>query len=389
MRKTLLVIIALLVVIVTFQPILNVGPSDISFMEEPVEFSRFSGGDGSLGDPFKISNVTELQWMRNNSNHDKHFILINDIDASETRTWNWDGSRYLGFMPIGYSGDKFRGSFHGNNYTISGVYSNLTSSTNVGLFGYVGSVGLVQYLNVVDSNFTGYQNTGGIASYNDGLILNCSYQGNVTSTYYKTGGLVGYNFDGTIRNCTASVNVTSLGLEIFGMSGMVNGGLVGVNDRTIANSCAYGYVYGKAINGGLIGLNYGTVMNCSVNINVTGESGCGFVGGGPGNVKDSYAIGNITVDYSGEGFGYFGGTNQVVNSYYCINYTTINDDHNVTPYGIYKGQFDKWLQNGKSIDIDDYLTTIPGTNNYSLSNTNDFENVLPFIYYDYNSCVIG
>ncbi|MEA3558565.1 MAG: hypothetical protein U9R75_04860, partial [Candidatus Thermoplasmatota archaeon] len=41
----------------------------------------FAGGDGSAGNPYQISNVTELQWMGNTSDLGKHFILINDIDA--------------------------------------------------------------------------------------------------------------------------------------------------------------------------------------------------------------------------------------------------------------------------------------------------------------------
>ena len=55
----------------------------------------FSRGSGTESDPYRIYNVAQLQDI--NENHSAHYILVNDIDASETRLWN--GGK--GFLPIG------------------------------------------------------------------------------------------------------------------------------------------------------------------------------------------------------------------------------------------------------------------------------------------------
>ena len=48
----------------------------------------FSGGSGTSGDPYQISNVSELQNM--SSNLSAHYVLKNDINAYATKTWNSD-----------------------------------------------------------------------------------------------------------------------------------------------------------------------------------------------------------------------------------------------------------------------------------------------------------
>ena len=59
--------------------------------------------------------------------HNAHYILINDIDASDTSTWNCGA----GFKPIG---GIFNGSFDGRGYNISDLYINRPFTDNVGLF---------------------------------------------------------------------------------------------------------------------------------------------------------------------------------------------------------------------------------------------------------------
>ena len=47
----------------------------------------FSGnGSGTEEDPFQITNVKQLQEIEDD--FDAHYILMNDIDASETKFWN-------------------------------------------------------------------------------------------------------------------------------------------------------------------------------------------------------------------------------------------------------------------------------------------------------------
>ena len=86
-------------------------------------------GSGTLGDPYIIQDVTDLQNM--NLDLAAHYVLGNDIDASETLTWN-DGE---GFVPIGNFVDgPFTGSIDGAGYTISNLYENITFD----LGGYLG-----------------------------------------------------------------------------------------------------------------------------------------------------------------------------------------------------------------------------------------------------------
>ena len=50
-------------------------------------------GDGTASDPYEITNLAELQSI--NDDLDAHYILMNDINASETESWNklnWTGT---------------------------------------------------------------------------------------------------------------------------------------------------------------------------------------------------------------------------------------------------------------------------------------------------------
>jgi hypothetical protein len=56
-------------------------------------------GDGSSEDPFRIANLTQLKWIEENSQHwDKHFIQIDDIDASPSL----DGMREPAGPPLDF-----------------------------------------------------------------------------------------------------------------------------------------------------------------------------------------------------------------------------------------------------------------------------------------------
>src|SRR6056297_1049399 len=101
----------------------------ILFISPHYLIAQFAGGSGTEEDPYQISTVEELQEIKDYT--DKHFIQINDIDASETETWN-DGK---GFVPIGDDVVHFTGSYNGSDYIIDGLFINTTISY-VGLFGY-------------------------------------------------------------------------------------------------------------------------------------------------------------------------------------------------------------------------------------------------------------
>ncbi len=277
--------------------------------------TRFSGGDGSLGDPYHISNVDELQDM--SADLDQHFILINNIDASATSGWNWDTDHFEGFEPIGV----FTGSLDGRGYDITDLFINRTTSIgDVGLFRSIGTYavlenialkniivdgqyrvgGLVGFINggaVEDCYATGSvggtDNIGGLVGFNDGGYVSTCYTIGSVSGEYNIGGLVGFNEVGTVEDCYVTGSVSGNNAV---------GGLVGWNeDSTLSNCYVTGDVSGNNDVGGLVGFNDGgSVLNCYTTGSVSGslEVG-GLVGGniGGGSVEECYATSSV----SGEG----------------------------------------------------------------------------------------
>jgi len=297
----------------------------------------FSGGNGTASDPYSISNVTELQWMANTSNLDKHFVLVNDINASVTKTWN-SGA---GFVPIGTSSNTFIGRLDGNGYNITDLHINRSSIDYVGIFGYTGNGASIKDLNIVRSNITGGNYIGGLVGRNEGTVTNCSTAGNTSGTDFVgglvgsnsgavthchatgsksgtdiIGGLVGCNSYGTVKNCYSTGNVNGKnyvgGLVGYGFFSTVRdcyaagntiginivGGLVGYNDHysTMTNCYAVGNTSGIGRVGGLVGINSETVTNCYATGNTGGNVRVGGLVGDNyyGTVRDSYAMVTVT-----------------------------------------------------------------------------------------------
>ena len=235
--------------------------------------TRFAGGDGSLEDPFQVSNVTELQYM--NMDLAANYTLVNDINASETRQWN-DGK---GFSPVlnnidsgdfYFNGTPFTGSFDGQGYTISNLYINRSSESHIGLFGYAGIGASITNLTLWN-DVNGNEYVGGLTGRNMGTLNNCYAIGNVTGDGKHIGGLVGWN-SGTLERCYGKIDVTG---------GDIVGGLVGCNLGRIKNCYATGNVTGNWTVGGLVGfegMDNGSsiwIENCYATGNVTGNRGIG------------------------------------------------------------------------------------------------------------------
>ena len=228
----------------------------------------FSGaGSGTLGDPFQITNVAQLQEM--NDARNAHYILMNNINAVSTSGWN--GGQ--GFVPVGSSSSKFNGTFDGRNYNISNLFINRTT-VNQGMFGFTGlnsvikNVGLLNInINIALNTIFGH-NLGGLIAVNLGVVTNCSATGNVrySGNLSRVGGLVGSNirngtYYGSITNCYSGVNVN-------GTRGPA-GGLVGSNGGLISNSHASGSVSADTSVGGLVGVHaYGLINNSYATGNV-------------------------------------------------------------------------------------------------------------------------
>ncbi len=224
-----------------------------------------------------INNINQLQWM--NTALNGIYELGSNIDASDTSTWNSDGSGgYYGFDPIGDS-TKFEGNFDGLGYTISNLYINNASSNYAGLFGVVDRGSNISNLGLIDVDISGYWYVGGLVGYNYGEITN-SYASAEVSGNAIVGGLIGYN-SGTITNSYASGDVSG---------DLYVGGLAGNNHGTIENAYATGSATGISSVGGLAGNNYGTIENSYATGSVTGiySNIGGLIGYNSGTITNSY-----------------------------------------------------------------------------------------------------
>lgn len=238
--------------------------------------SAFVGGDGTENNPYKISTCLELQSIENNLTAD--YILVNNINCSNTTSWN--GGQ--GFDPIGTYVKEFSGNLDGKGYIISDLYiQNDSSGTNyIGLFSILGSAtgdnSIVSNLGIENINIT-YNgtsvdvNVGSIAgSLNAKGIIRSSYVTGEINAYRFVGGLVGYNY-GNISKSYSNITINA-GQNYVG-------GIVGINDGGIVNNTySIGNVTGVIATGGIFGAILGGSLINSYSIgNISGSAG--YVGG--------------------------------------------------------------------------------------------------------------
>jgi len=247
-------------------------------------FSLFAGGNGTAIDPYQIADWWHLDNIRNYLS--SHFIVINDLDsnsigyielasatANEGRGWQSIGSTDVN--------DSFVGSFDGQGHEICDLFIDRPDEPDVGLFGAVEELGVIENVGVVNGIMTGLDNTGGLAGKNEGTVNNSYASGNVTGNL-NVGGLVGWNFEGTVTGTYSTGNVT--GLDNVG-------GLTGKNAGTVDNSYATDSVTGDDNIGGLVGKNdnTGTVSDSYSTGSVTGESHVGgLMGRNQGTESNSF-----------------------------------------------------------------------------------------------------
>jgi len=182
----------------------------------------------------------------------------------------------------------FRGTFDGQDHTISNIEISDAASYSAGLFAYLDDGGVIRDVVLESGSVSGTSNVG---------------------------GLVGSFYGGTIDNVCSSVSVT----------GEDNvGGLVGYLGETtlLQNSCANADVVGENNVGGLAGFSDDDDVEISesyFNGSVEGDSGVGGLLGYDDEdvyIQDSYAIADIQgVDTCGGLLGH-GQDNEIAYSYF-------------------------------------------------------------------------
>lgn len=292
-------------------------------------------GTGTSVDPYMIYNVTDLQAMGTYS-PTAYYKLANDIDASDTVTWN-SGS---GFAPL-HSVTYFAGTLDGGSYSITGLHSVRPGVDNIALFAQ-GSAYTIKDLTLADCHIHGKNYVAGLVSYSaDGglcsnvvitnpfIVVEQYYCGGIIANSYtithlgtfsscratggtiqgsaysggndSMGGIAGYVYKGVFTSCYTTTALISGSVSV-GASDNI-GGLVGYIEAGGTLTACYSsgsisVVKGLRL-GGLIGYGIGiSGSNCYSSRNITSTTYGKDVGGLIGKmesflVTESYAIGNI------------------------------------------------------------------------------------------------
>ena len=307
----------------TFSIITGLPFENSSIIASINDLPLFSEGNGTEENPYLISNVTELQNMKNDIY--AHYELKNDIDAFETRTWN--GGK--GFEPIvpdqsegnGVGGSKFfGGTLEGNGYSINSLYIKSTEEEGASFLGLTMRCRIAN-VSLEDCNITGSDMVGGFSGITFPEITffeNCRVSGIISGQMF-IGGIAGHSNGGNFIKCSANVTI----------SGSYSiGGIVGDIDK-------------------------GSIIDCYSTGSFTGTS----------------EIGGILGHQEGS---------DIRNSYYNVNNTLINGRYQLIPYGIYESQFNDWMENDLNLNINDYFSFDTTSGNYEISSTMDIKNILPF-----------
>ncbi len=334
----------------------------IEGIEEPL-YTLLMEGSGTLEDPWIITNVNQLQAMKDNLT--AYYALGNDIDASATKNWNENAEnteQKFGFVPVGRSAARFSGSLDGRGYVIENLYINRPGTSYVGLFGWVSSSGWVKNVGLIGVDIVARRHVGGLAGLMQGAVENCYSTGSVSGTDPAAGGLVGYNRPGgIIKDSYSTANVSSHG-EV--------GGLVGWNRRGwILDSYAMGDATGIGwYVGGFVGHNEGTITRSYATGAASAEAFVGgFAGYNEGTITRSYATGSATGvetggEYEGSRIGGFVGLNEktglITDSY------SRGASKGVDPVGGFVGANAAW-ENEHGTIINSYSTgLVTGTGGY-------------------------
>ena len=224
---------------------------------------EFSGGSGTLDDPYLISNSIQFDMIEEDL--DASYQLISNIDINGT------------YSPIGTEKKPFNGTFDGNGYAINNLIvdsleydsTKITMTPTTGMFGTIGRTGVVKNLtlnglrvvsdhqsdSIYPENDVSYFCIGGIAGTNKGVIGNCSVSSHssiIVNRLKQTqdsrtveiyvGGIAGNN-SGIIEYCSTDDLSISADSHLYyynestskNQHSLYVGGIVAVTNNTVRN----------------------------------------------------------------------------------------------------------------------------------------------------------
>ena len=246
---------------------------------------------------FMIDSVRDLVILQEKCQLDQYsenltVSLNKDIDLTDS-----------GFTGIPY----FNGNFQGNGYKITGFSQNREGS-NLGFFRYIGKEAVVSELNLhgtVDPTGS-REKIGGLCGENNGKIISCSFEGQVSGGDY-VGGLAGFNtVSGTIESSRVNGNVHGTHF-VGGIAGQNNGTIkncfnaatvnnsvdeseISLQDVKVSNVTDTENAHSVTDLGGICGSNTGVVRD-SINEAVVGYQHVGYNVGGIAGSQRGYIIG--------------------------------------------------------------------------------------------------
>lgn len=222
---------------------------------------------------YEISSYSDLITMSKMVNDKSRkyasatFVQTQNINCQK-QEWNTE----IGTMKI-----PFEGTYDGKNFYILGLRPTKTVS---GLFGVIGTQGVVKNLSVVDFDYTEpAESAGGIAGTNYGLIDNCGSGVNfesVTTTFFDASGnpvaLSTLNSDIQATSLAGGIVAVNEGIIINSRNSSVitikdgnkqescAGGIAAQNTGIISNIYNMGRVSNAAYAGGIVGKNTGSIQ---------------------------------------------------------------------------------------------------------------------------------
>ncbi len=343
-------------------------PSDASNNGFPIlAWARGLSGSGTLADPYLITSLADFLYYSSKPVLWNAYVRLNcNLDLTDV---------YYSMAPIapdtddvaaGFQGVEFTGNFNGNNHRIVGLSINGETRDYIGLFGCIGTRGVVRNLDVRNGTLSGYDYLGGLCGDNNGTLEKCSATGGISGGSYS-GGLAGRNA-GTVTQCSAQCT-------IYGAD--YTGGLVGLNatNAGIDNCYALGVCHTTDVNtGGLVGYNDGTIIICYANCVIDANEGpygafCGLktANGAIGGCyydtaygTDSYAFGRTAAQFvvrsTFVGWDFTGSKADGSFDYWHMPFWT-NQSRPILNWQIdLLDIIDNWLQNDSLCDLNDDAT---------------------------------
>lgn len=229
-----------------------------------------------VAEGYEVSNLNGFKYFRDAVNagtsyQGKTVLLACDIDLNNEE-----------WTPIGKSGATFQGTFDGQNHTIFNLKIDKPTTSDVGLFGYTTTPGVLKNFTVENADVKGYLNVGAIA----GTPYTAGYE-NITlkglvkvEGFAYVGGMFGKNVYHSLTGLTIQASEGSYVKAESGIYRTYVGGVIGFmgeGSQTISDVVSNIDVYGSTCDvGGITGIaHYGNTfenITCTGNVYVTNSA---------------------------------------------------------------------------------------------------------------------